>query len=451
MTSSTRLLIRTLAVFALFLTLTHGQWLTTSTDTVTRSPARKWASMQAIVCDSAATLHATWTEAATVALRNVMYARRPADSVWTRPEIVAESAGNHVAIAVEPGTGTAHLVWAAPTGSTADICHATNRSGNWVVTRLTQDSLAEWQPSIALEDNRVHLAWIVQTPDRAYHIAYATDRSGAWQTQVLWGSQLGGFGSGASPWIAVEPSGLAHITYRGGDYPAYRVHHAQSRIPGDTVWFYEVLGPTENDVDYVSAVAAHDSGELFVVVSGNDGWGFPWTTCYLHRPANSAQWDQYQLMTASASALLRGFALDHNYVHCTWERINGNINTEEIYHCSNFNGYWFNSGIRTDGISSTGALTIGPDHRGHALILVGASPDSSELYCVNSAPLTGILDAHRSLSHDRCRATLTRTLPGPDAFLPDGRQVRAVPGRTLPAGLYFVRAETETTPFLLVK
>jgi hypothetical protein len=407
--------------------------------------------MQAIACDSTGTLHAVWTEAISTALRNVVYARRPADSGWTRPEVVAESTNNHSAVAVEPLTGVAHAVWTVPVGTTADVVYATNRSGAWVQTRLTQDSLAEWLPTLALEQDRAHVAWIVQDQSRAYYIAYATNRSGAWQSQVLWGSRLGGFGSGASPWLAVEHSGVAHITYRGGDYPAYRVHHAENRIPGDTVWYYEVLGPTANDVDYVSAVAARDSGELFAVVSGNDGWGFPWTTSYLHRPANSTQWDQYQLMTASASACIRGFAMDRSHVHCTWERINGNVNMEEIYHCSNFSGYWFNSGIRTDGISSTGALAIDPDHCGHAFVLVGSSPDSSQLYCVNSAPLTGIEDTPKPLPGRRSRALLARALPAATAFSPDGRLVCAKPGRQVPAGLYFVRTETELTPLLLVR
>ncbi|MEO0085853.1 MAG: hypothetical protein ABIK37_04405 [candidate division WOR-3 bacterium] len=448
---STRSLTRTLAALGLLYAFGCGQWVTTSTDTLTRSQARKWVSMQAISCDSSGCLHAVWTEATSTFLRNVMYARKPADSGWTRPEVIAESANNHAALAVEPNTGHVHVTWTVPVGSTADVMYATNRTGTWVKTRLTDDSLSEWLPTIALEDDKAHVAWIVQTPDRAYHIAYATNRSGAWQPQTLWGSQLGGFGSGASPWVAVEPSGIAHITYRGGDYPAYRVHHAQNRIPGDTVWYYEVLGPTENDVDYVSAVAARDSGELFVVVSGNDGWGFPWTTSYLHRPRNSTRWDQYQLMTASASACMRGFAMDHNFVHCTWERINGNINTEEIYHCSNFNGYWFNSGIRTDGISSTGALVIDPRHCGHALILVGSSPDSSQVYCVNSAPLTGIENPSRPLPGSRPRARLTRSLSGAGVYFPDGRQAGAIPGRRLPAGLYFVRTGFGVAPFMLVR
>lgn len=450
-TSCTRSLIRTLAALVLLCSLARSQWVTTSTDSVTRTIARKWVTMQAVACDSTGCLHAAWTEAASTAFKKVMYACKPADSGWTAPAVVAESANNHAAIAVEPNTGYAHVTWTVPLGTTADVMYATNRTGAWVKTRLTDDSLSQWLPTIALEGNKAHVAWIVQAPDRTYYIAYATNRTGPWQAQTLWGSQLGGFGSGASPWLAVEASGLAHVTYRGGDYPDYHVHHAENRIPGDTTWYYEVLGPTANQTDLVSAIAARDSGELFAVLSGNDGWGMPFRTSYLRRPAGSNTWDSYQLMTASASACMRGFAMDGEYVHSTWERINGNVNAEEIFHCSNHNGYWFNSGIRTDGISSAGAIAIDPEHCGHALVLVGSAPDSSQALCVNSAPLTGVEDTPQPLPDSRSRARLVRDLPGADVFYPDGRLVRIVSGHELRAGLYFVRTETAFTPFVLVR
>lgn len=101
-------------------------------------------------------------------------------------------------------------------------------------------------------------------------------------------------------------------------------------------------------------------------------------------------------MTADASATIRGFAMDSNFVHVSWERVNGNILTEEIYHCSNFSGHWFNSGIRTDGQTSYGALVIDNNHCGHSLVISGANIDSQQVYCINSAPLTSLNETKNS-------------------------------------------------------
>jgi len=486
MTRYSRSPTRLLFGFALVAGLARAQWVTTATDTVTHSFVRKWLSMQALAIDSTGSLHGAWTEQVTTTLRRVVYACRPADSSWREPVTVADSTNNHCAIAVEPGTGHAHIAWTVPTGTTADVMYATNRSGQWQSTRLSSDSLAEWLPSIALEpDGAAHVAWIVQDITDAYHIAYATNRSGSWRAQVLQGSQLGGFGSGAAPWLAVAPDGIVHVTYRGGDYPEYHVHHAQNVNPDDTVWTYEILA-TGNPADYTSAVYAADSGELFAVVSGDEGWGMPCHTYFLHRPPNTNQWDPAELMTASASASMRGFAQDGRLTHCTWERINGNIRTEEIYHCSNIRGFWYNSPIRADGITSNGALALDQEHRGYCLVLAGAAMDSQQVYCVHSAPLTGVeepsvaapvrLSAPASVS--RVPVRLSGLAGTVRVIASDGRLIRAlrrdmtrfgsanrdrVPsdavlwdgcdrvGCAVPAGVYIATSEGSSTRFVLVR
>jgi len=401
-------------------------WVTTATDTVTHTVARKWLTMQALAVDSGGTLHAVWAEAQTVALKYIMYARKPADSAWIEPKVVAESANTHAAIAVERKTGVAHVTWTVQFGSTADVFYATNKTGHWVTTRMTDDSLEQWLPTITLEgDTAPHLAWVVLDSTDTYHIMYSTRRSGAWKTQMLAGSQLGGFGSGAGPWIAVGPEGIAHITYRGGDYGDYHIHHAQNSSPGDTAWTYEVL-QTQSLNDFNSAVAAMDSGELYLVCSGNDGWGMPFRTCYLHRPPNSNQWEPSVLMTASASACMRGFTTDGDVVHATWEEINGNLQMEKIYHVSNVSGLWYNSAIRDDRRTSYGAVAVGSDHCGHALMLVDSAvdSDSQQIFCVHSEPFTAIAEPESHIRRPYASATLHQ-LPG-RILLPElaGAEVR---------------------------
>jgi hypothetical protein len=432
--------------------------------------------MPALGVDSAGGLHAVWTEAMSTSLRRVMYSQKPAGAPWTAPEVVADTANNHAAIAVERKTGIAHITWTVQFGTTADVFYATNRTRQWIRTRLTEDTLEEWLPTIALEaDTAPHVAWVVRDPTDAYHITYSTKRSGTWQTQILAGSELGGFGSGAAPWLAVSPEGVAHITYRGGDYGTYHIHHAQNPAPGDTFWTYEIL-QSQSLNDFTSAIAARDSDELHLVCSGNDGWGLPFRTCYLHRPPNSSQWQPYQLMTASASATMRGFAMDGSVVHATWEEVNGNLNMENIYHVSSASGLWYNSAIRADRRTSFGAIAVDRNHCGHCLVLVDSAveSDSQQIVCVNSAPFTAVAEPKSRLQPAYANTTIHRLpgrvrvpeLAGADVrvYNPTGQEVRRLAagcarwwdgadhaGRTVRAGIYLLVTDKSSRSIVVLR
>lgn len=372
--------------------LATGQgWVTTAVDTLTRNTNRKTLAVRAIAADAAGDLHAVWAEQTGNQPRRVLYSHKPDGSPWTQAVVIAESTGGAPALAVDAGTGAAHACWCAPWGGPQDVFYGTNRSGTWQIHRLTTDTVTDYSPVVALDTaGRAHVAWITLDSTRAWRIAYATDCSGQWQSQVLSGSQLGGFGSGAAPDLSVSPAGIAHVTYRGGDYPAYRVHHVENSGPGDTAWTYEVVN-TPNPADYSSGIAALDGEELLLVVSGNEGWGMPFHTYYLHRPAGTHAWDDARLMTADASATMRGFTEQSGTVHITWERINGNINTECIFHCwMRPDRLFFSSTVRDDGQTSGGSLALTPDNAGHCLVVTGPSSDSSQVYCLHSRPFTAL-------------------------------------------------------------
>lgn len=347
--------------------------------------------MQSIAADAHGTLHAAWTESQANTPRRVMYATKPAGGRWSAPETIAETTSNHVALAVEQSTGRAHMTFVYQFADTNDICYATNRNGLWIRTRITKDSVYDVTPSIALEQDSIpHIAWVSRQPGVAFRIGYGTSRTGSWTTQLLLESQLGDFGLGAAPFLAVSPTGRAHISYRGGNYGNYHIHHAQNLNPGDTIWTYEILY-TDNDQCTVSGIAARDRDELFLVCSGNEYWGAPYRTYYLHRPPGSNAWNPCTLMTGSASACLEGFCLDGTNVHATWQQINGNILMEMLYHVTNASGHWFNSPIRTDSHTSRGAIVVDSIHCGHALAVIETAADT-ELYCINSAPFVAITD-----------------------------------------------------------
>ncbi|MEO0107701.1 MAG: hypothetical protein ABIK62_00820 [candidate division WOR-3 bacterium] len=371
-----------------------GQWVTSGVDTLTQTIAGKSLAMQALAVDSTGTLHAVWTERPRAGPGKLLYAYKRPGAAWSEPELVADSANNSPVIAVEPGSGIAHIAYVSPIEASGELYYATNRSGTWERERLTENSSYDWTPSIALHNGRVFLAWVIQDSTGAYHIACANNLSGRWKQQVLTGSELGSFGLGAAPFLAVGPDGASHISYRGGEYPEYHIHHAENAFPGDTNWRYQVL-TTANRYDYVSGIAAGGSGELFLVASGNDGWGMQYRTCYLQRPAGDSIWEPYQLMTADASALLQGFFQHGGITHVSWEWINGNVSAENVWHCSNTSGRWYNSTIIADGKTSHGAIVIDPAGCAHCLVLNGTGIDSQQVLCVHSEPFVGVSELNR--------------------------------------------------------
>ena len=453
--------------------LAVGQWQTTSIDTLTPAPGRCWIGLQAIVVDDAGTLHAAWSEAGADGARRILYARRHPDSAWSEPDTVTEQAGSAPALAVEPVSGQPHVTYSWPSDAEAEVYYATRTDSGWQLTQLTDNDHYDVSPSVALEDDHAHVAWITVDSADAYRIGYASNRSGSWSAQTLLGSQLGGFGTGAAPFLAVEPGGRAHVSYRGGDYNDYSIHHAENRSPGDTAWDCESLSSV-NLQDYSSALSAGDSGALLLALSGNDGWGMPFRSCYLRRAAGAPNWDPYELMTGSSSAALCGFAVHDGVVHITWERISGNIATGELYHCSNVSGSWVSSALRPDGMTHCGALAVDTSHAGHCLVVSGPGLDSQRVYCINSEPFTSVEERHpvaglRARAATLCRVpvriaargdthvgvysaagALVRTLAVTDtgAVLWDGLDHK---GRTVPAGTYFARAGERSTAFVLLR
>lgn len=392
--------LRLFRVFLLLLTISlvaWAQWVTMSIDTLTATITTKTMTMQALAIDNSQTLHAVWTERIGSGINRIFYAQKHLDSSWTIPELVADSTNADPVMGVEPNTGRIHIAYTVTLGTYPELFYATNQSGSWERIRLTANDVYDYTPTIAVKGTSAHIAWITIDSAGAYRIAYGIYSAGNWQSDILDGSQLGDFGLGAAPYLALEPEGIPHISYRGGNYGNYHIHHAENPF-GDTTWRYEILY-TVNGNDFTSALAAKRSGEIFLVASGNDGWGFPFRTCYLHRPPNSSNWEPYQLMTADASATLRGFAMDSNYVHITWERVSGHILTEEIYHCSNFSGYWFNSGIRTDGQTRYGAIVI---DQNHYCIVKEVSIYNSSGRLIARIPFQ---DNNRIFWHDRAIAT----------------------------------------------
>ncbi len=470
-----KLSVKFFVIIIMMTVITFAQWTTISIDTLTTSTYQKRLTMQSLAIDNIQTLHAIWTERLTTSVARIYYSQKPIGSSWTVPQPIADSTSLDPTLAVEPISGKVHIAYTVSGAQYDDVCYATNRSGTWQRTRLTNNSVYDHTPTIAVNDSIVHIAWITTDAASAYKIEYAYYANGTWTQQILAQSQLGGYGTGAAPFISVSPSGVAHIVYRGGDYNYYHIHHAENLHAGDTTWRFDTLY-SANVNDFSTAVIARDFGELFLACSGNDGWGFPYRTCYLHRPPNSVSWETYQLMTDTASASLRGMAMDGNFIHITWERISGNITTEKIYHCSNAWGGWLRSDIRTDGQTQYGALVIDTSHKAYCLVVSGPT-NSQQVYCIHSRPMNAIaeessikiINFHRPYpnpSRAPVRFQLTNCLVNVvKIFALNGRLIVCLPvhnnqviwngvdtyGRKVPASSYICQYDRNVFGFVLIK
>jgi hypothetical protein len=188
-------------------------------------------------------------------------------------------------------------------------------------------------PTIAVDNlGNIHLAWITNDPYTGeYKIAYAFGDTTNWDIQTLVGSNLGPYGTGASPYIAVSSQGIAHIVYRGGTYGDYHIHHTWNDSSGGSNWSYEII-VSGNINDFSSVLVIEDDSDLHLAVSGNDGWGFPGRVYYLYQPDGQI-WEPYELSSLTYSAVNPSIALDANgNPHIIWMETSGNFYTGNIFY-----------------------------------------------------------------------------------------------------------------------
>ena len=135
---------------------------------------------------------------------------------WSTARVESREAQTRPAIAVTSG-GTVHIITSAyykpdPATYAYELVHATNASGSWVVSPLTDSP--DFSPSVALDGSgEVHVAFyrsgITQYSLGAF---YATNRSGTWVvTPVIVVDPA--VDSVWNPSLALDAAGKAHIAF----------------------------------------------------------------------------------------------------------------------------------------------------------------------------------------------------------------------------------------------
>ncbi|QRN95194.1 hypothetical protein JRI60_39940 [Archangium violaceum] len=136
--------------------------------------------------------------------------------------------GVPVALALDP-SGFAHVLLDMETGSERRLAHATNRSGQWVITDLGIQSRSGGADLAVDAWGHAHIAWHTNAESGIY---YATNASGTWMQERV--ADI----SGNEPVLAIDSSMRPHLLYSyGGSY----VQHA---VKEDGGWRIEEVGPS---------------------------------------------------------------------------------------------------------------------------------------------------------------------------------------------------------------
>jgi hypothetical protein len=387
------------AFFLFFVTAgdTAAQWSTP--ERITNTSVAEVTSEGAIAIDGKNVLHTLWTEVDTAAgTRRLIYMQGSAGN-WSVPQEIPITGLTETwpDFAVHTD-GTAHVVWYQGPYSLGNIFHATNRTGVWVVQQITFNTTQDTTPTVAVDgDNFAHIAWAgfdaVSNTGKIFH---ATNRTGSWVVQVLSGSSIGSFWAGASPRISVSAAGLPQITYRGDDYPFYRIHHA-TIVAG--VWAYQVLA-TGNAVDGSSSVRTDHYGDCFLAISGNLGWSMPARTYFTASTDGGVSWSSPVLVTGGYSAATPVLGVDwQGNSHIVWQETNGNFYTGTIFYTTDLGGSWATTQLTGSGENARPSIAVDGSGGVHVLYtnppVPGQKPDV--YYLTNAAPtLTITLDPRGS-------------------------------------------------------
>lgn len=312
----------------------HAQWTNAVMDTLTHNGERDELNHQSLAIDQWNTTHLISEQALSGGGWMILYFQRPANGTWTTEDTVLTGPANEPTLAVSNTDAIPFVACMEYDSHDYEIMVYSRAGSNWVHDQVTNNQDEDMSPSIATDNQGfVHLAWIRLDTAGDFKINYATNRSGSWVIQSLANSQLGLFGAGALPQLALDPSGVAHIAYRGGNFGTYRIHHAYNDSIGGSNWNFDF--PTSpNAEDLSSSIVVSSDSVVHLLVSGNDGFGFPTHAFYMAKLPGSGTFTN-AVDVASGFSAETGclFVLNHSPA-CVLNEVSGNIYTGNVIYSS---------------------------------------------------------------------------------------------------------------------
>jgi hypothetical protein len=245
------------------------------------------------------------------------------------------------------------------------------------------DGVAKYTPALAVDaGGRYHVVCVVQEAG-VWRLRYLTNVGGAPTDVLLAVGSLGGFGSGASPAVAVEPDGVAHVVYRGVS-GVYRIHHAENDAPGSTTWSWQTL-VSPNGEDLGSDVEVEAGGTVHVAVSGDDCFECTRRTFVFRRPPGGS-WGAPAPIAHVMGLAGPSLAVDTGgMAHVALSEVGGNILTGRVFHASARTG-WSPSLVIGDDHASP-CLALDELGQGHLVCTTGPNTGVEDVLYLRSQPL----------------------------------------------------------------
>lgn len=368
------------------------------------------------------------------------------------PEIIADSGGDisNPVIASIMGDEDCEIIVVFEKGGEiwADINSIP--PGNWEFENISNSAAEDLAPTINYALALPQGAWITHNAE-VYKITYAWEDDDSIYTEVIEGSELGQFGGGAQPYI-INYHGQPHIFYRGVNNSAYNIHHAY-KIHQDSSWIIEYL-ETPNADDYSVCATDNGIGDIYLAVSGNDGWGMPSHVYLLIRDYDTGIWSTPELVTGAYSATNASILCrPGNQVFIASCGVSGNIYDGNVYLSTNLSGSFetqilANYGsvgqpVLSDVIGEYGVLVFDAPVNGQAnedIEIIYYGPQLNDIINAGQIPvLSGLPNVYPNPFNSRAKIAFTIDHPGRvaiDIFDIAGRRVESLMDKDMPAGKY---------------
>ncbi len=456
-----RLVILATAIFAFAIESAQAQWGQAVLDSVCVGSSNDNLGVNALALDSLRNLHLVYEQAIGTD-HNLYYKKKPFEGVWSEGLPIGNQtlAQSSPYLTVHKYTGVPNLVYIE-----AGVLKLGIGGTTWTYQDLPLPSTATLvgHPAITLDvAGRPHVAVIVEIGGE-YKIGYIYSDSQNFHAQVIAGSQLGPFGSGAAPDITTNPDGGALISYRAGDYGAYRIDVAENHQIGGTNWDFQAFQPAGFN-NFTSSIRSRSYGVIYLAFDGNQGWGFPGHVFYCQK-LGSQPWSNPVDITGSYGGMDCRIAVQSSGIaHVVWQKTSGNLLTGEIIYATNLTGSWV-SQILQAGNKYTPSLVVDTWGDGSLAFEQAAGAQNDDVFYygyvappiieVTLSPLNPPIVIPAQGGAFDYQITLTNTTTGPVTFLvwisvgwPDGGwgNLGYPTVLTFPAGLTATRVRIQLVP-----
>lgn len=364
--------------------LSFAQWVTAKTDTLAGTAASERSTRFSVAVDATNRPHAIWSTGS-----SLVYARMDAGG-WIAPIVLSQNDATYagLAVVVVPGTTRPCVLYSrTPFGAPAgELLLADWNGSSFDVRTLTADGVAKFGPAVAMDaGGAYHVVFVVQSAGE-WRLRYLTNAPGFATDQLLAVGPLGAFGSGASPAIAVEPGGIAHVVYRGVG-TSYRIHHAQNAAPGGATWSWEEL-ISPNLEDTGADVEIDALGNLYVAASGADCDICTRRTHIFQRPPGNT-WNAPTPVVHSSGLTGPVLAVGPvggaqvGGVQVALSEISGSLQTGRIFHAGSLTGWAPSLVVGND--HGTPSLAVDRFGTGHLVCTTGANTGVRNVLYLRSA------------------------------------------------------------------